>query len=200
MMSRPLILASNSAVRLHMLHTAGLSVHAHPARIDEDTIRRSLEAENAGPRDVADALAEMKAAKLSDRMPGELVLGCDQVLDFKGRIFSKPESLDEARTQLLALRGESHTLLSAAVLYENAGPIWRHVGQARLVMRNFSEDYLDAYLSRNWPQISHSVGGYMLEAEGIRLFDRIDGDYFTILGLPLLPLLSYLATRGFIPA
>jgi septum formation protein len=199
-MSRPLILASTSSIRLQLLRNAGLDVSAQPARVDEDSIRQSLEADGATPRDIADALAEMKAARIADRRPGSLVLGCDQVLDFKGTAFAKPTSQDHARTQLLSLRGQTHSLLSAAVLYDDGQPIWRHVGQARLTMRAFSEDYLDEYLARNWPQIGHSVGAYMLEAEGIRLFDRIEGDYFTILGLPLLPLLSYLATRGFIPA
>lgn len=199
-MSRPLILASTSAIRLQLLQNTGLEVSPTPARVDEDSLRHALEAEGATPRDVADALAEMKAAKIAARHPQALVLGCDQVLDFKGQIFSKPETPDAARDQLSALRGQTHSLLSAAVLYDGGQPIWRHVGQARLTMRSFSDAYLDAYLARNWPAISHSVGGYMLESEGVRLFDRIEGDYFTILGLPLLPLLSYLATRGFIPA
>ena len=199
-MSRPLILASTSAIRLQLLRNAGLEVSALPARVDEETIRQSLEAEGATPRDIADALAEMKAARIAARDPANLVLGCDQVLDFKGTAFSKPETVQDARAQLLSLRGQTHNLLSAAVLYDRGEPIWRHVGQARLTMRDFSEDYLNAYLARNWPDISHSVGAYMLEAEGVRLFSRIEGDYFTILGLPLLPLLSYLATRGFIPA
>jgi septum formation protein len=199
-MSRPLILASTSAIRLQLLQNTGLEVSPTPARVDEDALRHALEAEGAKPRDVADALAEMKAAKIAARHPQALVLGCDQVLDFKGQILSKPETPDAARDQLSALRGQTHSLLSAAVLYDGGQPIWRHVGQARLTMRSFSDAYLDAYLARNWPEISHSVGGYMLESEGVRLFDRIEGDYFTILGLPLLPLLSYLATRGFIPA
>jgi septum formation protein len=197
-MSRPLILASSSSIRLQLLQNAGLEVSAQPARVDEDALRQSLEAEGAMPRDVADALAEMKAAKLAQKLPQALVLGCDQVLDFKGRIFSKPRSPDEARDQLQSLRGHTHSLLSAAVLYDGAKPVWRHVATARLTMRGFSDAYLDDYLGRNWPEIGHSVGGYMLEAEGVRLFDRIEGDYFTILGLPLLPLLSYLSTRGFI--
>lgn len=197
-MTRPLLLASTSAIRLTLLQNAGLAVTAHPARIDEDTVRQSLQAEGATPQDVADALAEMKAVKLADRHPEGLILGCDQVLEANRQIFSKPATLDEARDQLLTLRGKTHRLLSAAVLYDQGQPIWRHVGIARLTMREFSDGYLTSYLDRNWPAIRHSVGGYMLEAEGLRLFDKIDGDYFTILGLPLLPLLSYLGLRGFI--
>ncbi len=199
-MTRPLILASTSAIRLQLLVNAGVKVTAQPARVDEDSIKSSLLAENAKPRDVADALAEMKARKLADRNPDLLVLGCDQVLDFKGEIINKPDSLDQAKDQLRSLRGKTHTLLSAAVLYDRGQPIWRHIGQAKLTMRDFSDGYLDDYLTRNWPGVRHSVGGYMLESEGVRLFDQIEGDYFTILGLPLLPLLSYLASRGFIDA
>ena len=197
-MSRPLILASASAIRLQLLRAAGLTVTAQAARIDEDSIRESLEADGAKPRDIADALAQLKAVKLAARNPGALVLGCDQVLDFQGQVISKPETPQQARDQLTALRGHTHTLLSAAVLYDGETPIWRHIGQARLTMRTFSDAYLEDYLARNWPDISHSVGAYLLEAEGVRLFDQIEGDYFTILGLPLLPLLSYLAERGFI--
>lgn len=195
---RPLLLASSSAIRLSLLQNAGLAVTAQPARIDEDSIRRALEQEGAHPRDIADTLAEMKARKLADRDPAALVLGCDQVLEFDRRAWAKPETPAEARAQLLQLRGQTHRLLSALVLYDRGEPIWRHIGRADLTMRNFSDDWLDAYLSRNWDSIRHSVGAYKLEEEGVRLFTRIEGDYFTILGLPLLPLLSYLESRGFI--
>lgn len=195
---RPLLLASSSAIRLRLLQNASLAVTAQPARIDEDSIRRALEQEGAHPRDIADTLAEMKARKLADRDPEALVLGCDQVLEFDRRAWAKPETPAEARAQLLQLRGQTHRLLSALVLYDRGEPIWRHIGRADLTMRSFSDDWLDAYLSRNWDSIRHSVGAYKLEEEGVRLFTRIEGDYFTILGLPLLPLLSYLESRGFI--
>lgn len=195
---RPLLLASSSAIRLSLLQNAGLAVTAQPARIDEDSIRRALELEGAHPRDIADTLAEMKARKLADRQPEALVLGCDQVLEFDRRAWAKPETPAEARAQLLQLRGQTHRLLSALVLYDRGEPIWRHIGRADLTMRSFSDDWLDAYLSCNWDSIRHSVGAYKLEEEGVRLFTRIEGDYFTILGLPLLPLLSYLESRGFI--
>lgn len=196
--SRPLLLASTSAIRLSLLRNAGLEVQVQAPRVDEETIRAALEAEGAHPRDIADTLAEMKARKIAERQPEALVLGCDQVLEFDRRAWGKPETPEDAKAQLQQLRGQSHRLLSAIVLYDRGEPIWRHVGRADLTMRSFSDSWLDGYLARNWDSIRHSVGGYKLEEEGVRLFTRIEGDYFTILGLPLLPLLSYLEARGFI--
>lgn len=195
-----LLLASQSAIRLALLRNAGVSVEAHPARIDEDALRAALEAEAASPRDIADALAEAKALKLAQRYPDALVLGCDQILALGPRIFAKPESRSEARQHLDDLSGKTHQLLSALVLYHKGEPVWRHVGVARLTMRETTSAFLEAYLDRNWPDVGQSVGAYQLESEGIRLFSAIEGDYFTILGLPLLPLLNYLSLRGFIPS
>ena len=194
----PLLLASSSQIRLTLLQNAGVTAKAHPARIDEEAVRLALQADHAKPRDIADTLAELKARKLAQRHPQSLVLGCDQVLALGDQIFAKPQSIDDARYQLTQLRNQTHHLYSAMVLYHNAAPIWRHVGSAALTMRDISDVYLDAYLSRQWPAIATSVGGYQLETEGIRLFTSVEGDYFTILGLPLLPLLAYLSLRGFI--
>lgn len=193
-----ILLASSSETRIKMLRAAGLQVSAQAARIDEESILAGLIAERATPRDIADTLAEMKARKIAEKAPGALVLGCDQVLDFKGQPWGKPPTIETAKIQLSTLRGETHRLLSAAVLYYEGKPQWRHVGVARLTMRNFSDEWLDGYLDRNWESIRHSAGGYLLEEEGIRLFSSVEGDYFTILGLPLLPLLGYLGDRGFI--
>lgn len=198
-MQRPLILASASLIRRQLLQNAGVTVDVMVARIDEPAIRRALEAEQAPPRDIADTLAEMKARKISDKNPGRLVLGCDQVLDHKGAILGKPTSQEDAAAQLRRLRADRHSLLSAAVIYEDGIPLWRHVGTVRLVMRDFSDEYLSSYLDRNWPGVQNSVGGYKLEEEGVRLFTRIDGDYFNVLGLPLLELLSYLTLKGELP-
>ena len=197
-MSRPLLLASSSQTRLALLQNAGLSVTALPARIDEETIRMALEAEGALPRDIADALAEMKARKLAEKHQDALVLGCDQVLEFDRRVFGKPRDSEDALAQLRQFRGQSHRLLSALVVYDQGKPVWRHLGRADLTMRAFSESWLQRYVSQHWESIRHSAGGYKLEEEGIRLFSSIEGDYFTILGLPLLPLLQWLELRGFI--
>lgn len=198
--ARHILLASGSEIRAALLRNAGLAIEVSAARVDEETIRAALEAGAATPRDIADTLAEMKARKVSERNPDALVIGCDQVLDLDGRILSKPDSAEAARRQLLDLRGRTHRLLSAVVVCHEGLPIWRHVGTARLTMRDFSDRYLDDYLARNWPAIGESVGAYKLEAEGVRLFSRIEGDYFTILGLPLIDLLTWLSIRGDIAA
>ena len=198
-MAQPLILASGSEIRGNLLRQAGVDFTAVPARIDEDMIRDALLAEEASPRNIADTLAEMKARKVSDKSPAALVLGCDQVLDHRGRLLSKPQSREEAFDQLCAMRGDRHTLLSAAVICKEGKPIWRHVGVVRLRMHEVRDGYLHDYIARNWESIRHAVGAYKLEEEGVRLFSRIDGDYFTVLGLPLLELLSYLGLRGDLP-
>lgn len=192
------VLASSSPVRLQMLRAAGLEVQAVAARVDETTIREALLAEGASPRDIADTLAEMKARRIAERRAEDLVLGCDQVLEIDRHILAKPGNAGEARDHLRQLRGRSHKLLSAVVAYEGTTPVWRHVAEARLTMHPISDAYLDDYVTRNWESIRHSVGCYKIEEEGVRLFSAISGDHFTILGLPLLPLLAWLGTRGMI--
>jgi len=195
-MTVPIILASGSAIRAQMLVQAAVSHSVQVARVDEEMIKASLIAEGAMPRDIADALAEMKASKISDKNPGALVLGCDQVLEHRGNLLRKPENPAHAIEQLTGLRGDRHTLLSAAVIYEDGKPLWRHIGVVRLRMRDASDVYLEDYVRRNWNSIRHAVGGYKLEEEGVRLFSRIEGDYFNVLGMPLLEILNYLTLRG----
>ncbi len=194
----PLVLASGSSIRAQLLRNANVEFEVMVPRVDEDSVKLAMMAEAALPRDIADALAEMKARKISGKLPGAWVIGCDQVLDFKGQLISKPETPDQAVAQLVQMCGQVHKLFSAAVIYENGQPIWRHVGQVRLRMRKTSDDYLNDYVTRNWDEIRHCAGAYMLEAEGVRLFDTIDGDYFNVLGMPLLEILNFLAQRGVI--
>ena len=191
-----LILASGSTTRAELLRSTGLKIGIEAARIDEGAIKQTFLAENLPPRDIADGLAEAKARRVASKHLGALVLGCDQVLEFDGKLLSKPEDQSQAYDQLKSMRGKTHTLQSAAVFYEDARPVWRHIGQARLTMRNISDAYLEEYLARNWESVSGCVGSYKLEEEGVRLFTEIEGDYFTVLGLPLLEILSYLTLRG----
>lgn len=197
-MVMPVILASGSEIRAKLLSQAGLHFEIQIPRVDEQMIKESLIAEGAPPRDIADALAEAKARKVASKYPEAMVIGCDQVLDFKGELLSKPKTPEEALNQIKAMRGERHTLLSAAVIYHEGKPIWRHIGQVRLRMRNASDEYISNYVDRNWHSIQHSVGGYKLEEEGVRLFHSIEGDYFHVLGMPLLELLAFLTLRGVI--
>ncbi len=195
-MDKKIVLASGSAIRKTLLQNAGVTFDVLPARVDEAAIKQSLLAEGAKPHDVADALAEYKAQRVAGKFPSALVIGCDQVLVCDGKIYDKATDLAEAEATLRALRGKPHQLLSAVVIYDAGEPVWRTVGRAQLIMRNFSDEFLAAYIERNRADILSTVGCYMLEAEGVQLFARVQGDYFTVLGFPLLDVLEFLRNRS----
>lgn len=194
-MTGALILASKSAARADILRGAGLAFQQVTAGVDEESIKAGLRAEGAPPIKQAELLAETKALKVSRGRKG-IVLGADQMLDLEGEVFDKPTSSDSARAQLLRLRGRTHVLQTALVACIEGAPVWRHVAQPRLTMRNFSDGFLDDYLVQEGGALLETVGGYRLEGRGAQLFDRIEGDFFSILGLPLLPLLSWLRDRS----
>lgn len=193
-----LILASASEVRARVLKGAGVDFDIHPAHVDEEAVKDSLLAAKAPLRDVADALAELKALRVSANRPDALVLGADQVLAFEGELVNKCASLDEARTLLRRLRGRSHQLISALVLAKAGGAIWRRAETATLKMRDFSDRFLDDYLASEGEELLKGVGCYRLESRGAQLFERVEGDYFTVLGLPLQSLLAVLRQHGIV--
>jgi septum formation protein len=192
----PLILASASSSRRQMLSNAGLDFSIEPSGVDEDEVKLSLTAERASAQDVATTLAEMKARRVSTRRPGALVIGADSTLACEGRLYDKPPTLAAARAQLEALSGRTHELVSSVVVAKNGARLWHTTETGRLTMRPLGPAFLDAYLARAGEAVCGSVGAYQLEGLGAHLFSRIDGDYFTVLGLPLLPLLVFLAEHG----
>ncbi len=188
-----IVLASTSAARRAMLEAAGVAHEAMAAGVDEDAAKQGLK--HLGGRDLADALAELKAVRLSVRRPGDLVLGCDQTLELEdGTLLDKPG--DALAEQLRQLSGRTHRLHSAVVAAENGQPIWRHVDRARLTVRVLSERFIADYVAHEGSAVAGCVGGYRIEGRGIQLFAQVEGSQFTILGLPLLPLLDWLRTRG----
>jgi septum formation protein len=191
-----LLLASGSSTRQRLLRDAGVRFDVKPAAIDETSILASLQAEGASGRDAADLLAEMKAQQVSRSIDEWFVIGSDQVLSLGQVHFEKPGTRAAARAQLLKLRGQKHVLSSAVCVARNGSVIWRHVGQARMTMRDFSEPFLDEYLDLAGDAILGSVGAYHVEGLGLQLFSAVEGDHFTIQGLPLLPLLDFLRLHG----
>lgn len=195
-----LVLASASKSRADVLRAAGVPFEIQPASIDEGAVKDALLAQGKPPAQIALALAEQKALQISETKPGALVLGADQVLDFDGRLLSKCESLEDVTALMKQLRGRGHVLISAVALARGGAILWRHIDTAQLVFRNFSDAFLAGYVAGEGHALLSSLGGYRLEGRGIQLFETIDGDYFSILGLPLLPVLEALRSQGEIAA
>ncbi len=193
-----LILASASPARAAVLRQAGLVALSEPAQVDESEIKAALRAEGAGTREVAETLAEMKAQKVSRRRPGAFVIGADQMLECEGVWFDKPADLAEAAGHLRSLSGKTHRLVSAVCVVLDGARLWHHTAEAQLTMRPLSEDFIAAYLAAVGPAAVTSVGAYQLEGVGAQLFARVEGDFFTILGVPLLPLMDFLRHHGVI--
>ncbi len=198
MTSPHIVLASSSPFRRQLMENAGLLFDAVAANIDERAIEAPLEREGAAPDTVAIVLAVAKAREVSERYPHALVIGSDQTMSLGSRVYHKPKDMTEARSHLLSLAGRTHRLNSAIALVRGGEVLWEHVSHAELTMREFSPGFVDRHLSRVGEKALKSVGAYQLEGEGIQLFSAIDGDYFTILGLPMLPLLNKLRDLGVI--
>lgn len=202
MASRPLILASGSPYRRKMLQAAGLAFRVVPAGVDEAALKRGLAAQTPKPTPaaIADALARAKAQSVSARHASATVIGADQILELAGELLDKPGDLAAARAQLECLRGKTHRLISAVVVAEAGQVLWTHIDEAVLTMRSFTQEFLDRYLAEAGPDLCQIVGAYEIEGPGIQLFERVEGDHFTIIGLPLMPLLAELRSRGVIDA
>ncbi|GIU66641.1 Maf family protein [Candidatus Phycosocius spiralis] len=190
-----LILASTSAIRRQLLAQAGIRFEVIGAGVDEEAVKLALRAEGASPRQQAGKLAELKATKVSQQHKG-FVLGCDQILALNHQSIDKAETLEEAYARLNLLRGKTHTLECAAVIAKDGKPIWRLVKSPKLSMRSFSDAFLESYLKEHGEQVLSSVGCYQFEGAGAQLFSQVEGDYFSILGLPLLEIMDFLRQHG----
>ena len=196
-----LLLASQSSGRAAMLRAAGLTFDTTAAHVDEEALTASLLAAAQTPRNIADALAEAKAIKISSRLPGVTVLGADSTLALDdGSMLAKPASPEEAADHLRRLSAASHRLFSAVVAARDGAPVWRAIGEAKLWMRPLSDTFIAAYVAQNWDSIRWTVGCYEIEGAGVQLFDRVEGDPWTIIGMPMLPLLAWLRATGLAPA
>lgn len=191
-MADPIILASGSKIRLKILQDAGLSVVAEPASVDEDSVKAAFKAEGGSAMDAAIALAELKARRISLRRPGALVIGADQMLECGDVWFDKPVDQINLKAQLLALRGKTHRLISACVAMRNGERLWHAAPHADVTIRPFTYDFLEWYVEAGGPALLNSVGGYQIEGVGAQLFSKVSGDWFTVMGLPLYPLLDFL--------
>lgn len=196
-MSDEIILASGSKIRATILQNAGVKFRVQTSRVDEDAFKDSMRAEGLSPMDQADYLAQMKSEKVSSKTGG-LVLGADQMLSLEGRGFDKPKSREEAFERLKEFSGKTHHLECAAVISENGEAVWRYIARPKLTMRRLSDEFINSYLDQIGDAAFESVGAYQLEGLGVQLFSSIEGDYFSILGLPLLQILDYLRERSVI--
>ena len=195
-----LLLASQSSGRAAMLRAAGLVFETSPAHVDEEGLTAALQGEGQSARNIADALAEAKAIKISSRLAGVTVIGADSTLALDdGAMLTKPESPEEAASHLRRMAGTRHRLFSAVVAARDGAPVWRAVGEAKLWMRPLSDAFIADYVAREWDSIRWTVGCYEIEGAGVQLFDRVEGDPWTIIGMPMLPLLAWLRTTGLAP-
>ena len=194
-----IVLASTSASRRQLLSRTGIYFDTAKPRVDEAPIKAAMKQAGASAATVADALAESKANNVADILPGHYVIGSDQMLECDGAWYDKPTNRAGARYHLQSLRGKTHQLLTAAVIAHEGKIIWRHLETARMTMRDFSDTFLDQYLDKAGPNVLRSVGAYELESFGAQLFARIEGDFFSILGLPVVPLLNALREAGALP-
>ncbi len=193
------ILASGSAIRRKLMTDAGLKFEVITKAVDEGAIKNSMLAESARLRDIADALAEAKSMRVS-RIEEGLVIGADQIMVMEDQLFDKPKDIDEARERLKFMRGKTHYLIGAVVICESGVPVWRHMAKTKLTMRDFSDEFLEDYLETESELVTKSVGAYRFEGLGSQLFSHVEGDFFSILGLSLLPVMDYLRIRGAIPS
>jgi len=192
-MSR-IILASGSGIRKQILMEAGLDFDIIIKAVDEGAIKKAMLEQGAPIHDIADTLAEAKAMRVSRQTEG-LVIGADQIMMMDGQLYDKPETIEMARERLKHMRGKTHYLIGAVVICENGNPVWRHMAKTTLTMRDFSDEFLNHYLEAEGNHVTRSVGAYRFEGRGAQLFSHVDGDFFSILGLSLLPVLDYLRTR-----
>ena len=190
-----IILASGSAIRRKLMIDAGLDFEVITKPVDEAVIKDSMLSESVRLRDIADALAEAKSLRVS-RIEDGLVIGADQIMVMDNQLFDKPKTIDDARERLKLMRGKTHYIMGAVVISENGNPVWRHMAKTKLTMRAFSDTFLEDYLEKEGELVTKSVGAYRFEGLGAQLFSHVEGDFFSILGLSLLPVMDYLRTRG----
>jgi septum formation protein len=196
-----IVLASGSASRRAMLEAAGVAFEIVRPQVDEDAAKEALKAEGIDARGLADALAELKALAVSRRMPGRIVVGSDSIVALSdGTMLDKPDTRERAAEQLRMMRGDTHRLVSAVVGARDGVAVWRHVDVAKLHVRAFSDAFLETYLDSEWPAIAGCVGCFRIEGPGVQLFSKVEGSQFTILGMPLMPLLGWLRDVGEMPA